>query len=136
MDFELVGELTAIETIAVNLSIRERKSLKAHYGGRRWRKLKGIGLVRLLNGSVYNAEVHWYEAHGVGRRKMKIKRFLDQDTMAKKHRQPKFAICVANEGCDDLQVWKLYRVLPDAAATAEGYLRVVDDSGEDYLYAA
>jgi hypothetical protein len=77
MDFELVGELTAVETIAVNLSIRERESLKTRYGGRRWRKLKGIGLVRLLNGIVHNAEVHWYEAHGVGRRKMKIKRFLD-----------------------------------------------------------
>jgi hypothetical protein len=56
--------------------------------------------------------------------------------MVKKLRRPKFAVCVANEGCDDLQVWKLYRVLPDARAAAEGYLRVVDDSGEDYLYPA
>ena len=56
--------------------------------------------------------------------------------MAKKLLHPQFAVCVANEGCDDLQVWKLYRVLPDAKATAEGYLRVVDDSGEDYLYPA
>jgi hypothetical protein len=56
--------------------------------------------------------------------------------MAKKQSQLKFAICIADEGCDDLQVWKLYRVLTDAAATAEDYLRVVDDSGEDYLYAA
>lgn len=56
--------------------------------------------------------------------------------MAKKQTQPKFVLCVASEGCDDLQVWKLYRVLPDAAASAEDYLRVVDDSGEDYLYSA
>ncbi|HJT78118.1 MAG TPA: hypothetical protein VJ739_13020 [Gemmataceae bacterium] len=77
MDFELVGDLTAIETIAVNLSIRERESLKARYGGRRWRKLKGTGLVRLVNGHVRKAEVHGYEAHGIGRRKMKTKRFLD-----------------------------------------------------------
>jgi hypothetical protein len=77
MDFELVGELSNIETIAVNLAIRERDSLKLLYGGRRWRKLKGVALVRLVNGSVRKAEVHWYEAHGVGRRKMKIKRFLD-----------------------------------------------------------
>jgi hypothetical protein len=77
MDFELVGELTDIQTIAVNLSIRELDSLKSLYGGRRWRKLKGVGLVRLVNGNVRKAEVHWYEAHGVGRRKMKIKRFLD-----------------------------------------------------------
>ncbi len=77
MDFELVGELTDVATIAVNLSIRERDSLKALYGGRRWRKLKATALVRLINGSVRKAEVHWYEAHGVGRKKMKIKRFLD-----------------------------------------------------------
>jgi hypothetical protein len=56
--------------------------------------------------------------------------------MAKKPHRPQFGICVADQGCDDLQVWKLYRVLPDAQAAAEGYLRVVDDSGEDYLYPA
>lgn len=48
--------------------------------------------------------------------------------------RPKFAVCIANDGCDDLQVWKLYRVLPDPKAEAEDYLRVVDESGEDYLY--
>jgi hypothetical protein len=77
MDFELVSELTDVATIAVNLSIRERDSLKAQYGGKRWRKLKGVALVRLVNGNVRRAEIHWYEAHGVGRRKMKIKRLLD-----------------------------------------------------------
>ncbi len=77
MDFELVGELSAVETIAVNLAIREDADLKARYGGRRWRKLKGVGMVRLDNGSVRRAEVHWYEAHGIGKRKLKIKRLLD-----------------------------------------------------------
>ena len=77
MDFELIGQLSDVETIAVNLSIRENADLKARYGGRRWRKLKGTAMVRLSNGHVRRAEVHWYEAHGVGRRKMKIKRFLD-----------------------------------------------------------
>jgi len=56
--------------------------------------------------------------------------------MAKKQKRAPFAVCVANDGCDDLQVWKLYRVLPDVAAAAEGYMRLVDDSGEDYLYPA
>jgi hypothetical protein len=56
--------------------------------------------------------------------------------MAKKQSRPKFAVCVANEGCEDLQIWKLYRVLPDAAAAEEDYLRLIDDSGEDYLYPA
>lgn len=77
MDFELIGELSSVEMIAVNLAIRENTDLKARYGGRRWRKLKGVGMVRLARGSVRLAEVHWYEAHGVGKRKLKIKRLLD-----------------------------------------------------------
>ncbi len=76
-DFQLLGDVTEIEPIAVNLSIRERKSLKSSFGGRRWRKLKGVALVKFPNGEVRRAEVHWYEAHGVGRRKMKVKRVLD-----------------------------------------------------------
>ncbi len=75
-EFELLSELTNIEIIAVNLSIRERKRLQEQFGGRRWRKLKGIGRVRFPSGEVCLAELHWYEAHGVGRRKMKVKRAL------------------------------------------------------------
>jgi hypothetical protein len=56
--------------------------------------------------------------------------------MAEGQARPRFAVCVANDGCDDLSVWRLYRVLPDDDAAREGYLRVVDDSGEDYLYPA
>ncbi len=76
-EFELLGEMADIETIAVNLSIRDRRQLVERHGGRRWRKLKGVGLVRFPNGEVHRAEVHWYEAHGVGRRDMKVKRVLD-----------------------------------------------------------
>jgi hypothetical protein len=76
-DFELLSDVKDIELIAVNLSIRERKKLKARFGGSRWRKLKGIALVRFPNGEIRQTEVHWYEAHGVGRRKMKVKRVLD-----------------------------------------------------------
>jgi hypothetical protein len=54
--------------------------------------------------------------------------------MAEGQTRPKFAVCVANDGCDDLSAWKLYRVLSDDEAAREGCLRVVDDSGEDYLY--
>jgi hypothetical protein len=77
MDFEVVGNITEIETIAVNVSIRELASLKEKYGGKRWRKLKGVGFVRLPNENMRKAELHWYEAHGIGKRKLKIKRFLD-----------------------------------------------------------
>jgi hypothetical protein len=76
-DFELLSQLTDIEIIAVNQSIRELRDLKERFGGKRWRKLKGVARVRFPNGEIRLAEVHWYEAHGVGRRKMKIKRVLD-----------------------------------------------------------
>ncbi len=76
-DFELFSDLSAIEIIAVNLSVRERDRLKSQFGGHRWRKLKGIASVRFPNGEIHKAEVHWYEAHGIGRRKMKVKHILD-----------------------------------------------------------
>ena len=75
--FELLSELSAIEIIAVNLSVRERDKLKSQFGGHRWRKLKGIASVRFPNGETHKAEVHWYEAHGVGRRKIKVKRISE-----------------------------------------------------------
>lgn len=78
MEFELVGDISRVEVIAVGRSIRELADLKAQFGGRRWRKLKGIGVVRLEDASLYRAELHWYEAHGVGRKKLKIKRLLDR----------------------------------------------------------
>jgi hypothetical protein len=56
--------------------------------------------------------------------------------MAAKSTKNLFAVCIANEGCDDLEIWKLYRVLPDAKAAEEDFLRDVDESGEDYLYPA
>jgi hypothetical protein len=73
---ELISDLTNIEIIAVNLSIRELQNLKKQFGGKRWRKLKGIGLVRFPNGEVRQAELHWYEAHGIGKKKLKVKRIL------------------------------------------------------------
>ena len=78
MDFEVVGSITEIETIAVASSIRDLPRLRKVYGSGRWRKLKGIAAVRLSDGAVCQAEVHWYEAHGVGRKEIKIKRFLGQ----------------------------------------------------------
>jgi hypothetical protein len=78
MRFEVVGRITQIEQIALGGSIRELARLRRAYGIGRWRKLKGMATVRLTNGSVAEAEVHWYEAHGIGRKELKIKRFLDE----------------------------------------------------------
>jgi hypothetical protein len=75
--FELIGAIQRIEPIAVGASIRELARLRARHGLGRWRKLKGIATVRLADGRFRRAELHWYEAHGIGRRKLKIKRFLD-----------------------------------------------------------
>jgi len=75
--FEIVGEISEVETIAVGGRIRDIMRLRRKFGSGRWRKLKGQARVRLTSGTIRLAEVHWYEAHGIGRRKMKIKRFLD-----------------------------------------------------------
>jgi hypothetical protein len=77
MYFKLVGEIIDVETIAVGRGIRDATRLRKRYGVGRWRKLKGRGVVRLPGGRLRRAELHWYEAHGIGRVRMKIKRFLD-----------------------------------------------------------
>ena len=77
MHVEIFGEIEQIETIAVGGRIRDIMRLRRQFGAGRWRKLKGVARVRLSKGTVKLAEVHWYEAHGIGRKKMKIKRFLD-----------------------------------------------------------
>ena len=77
MYFEVISEIGDIETIARGPSVREQKRLRKQFGGGRWRKVKGIASVRLANGRIQTVELHWYEAHGIGRKKLKIKRFLD-----------------------------------------------------------
>jgi hypothetical protein len=75
--FKVLGRILDIETIASGKGIREIRRLRKLYGGRRWRKLKGTATVELLDGTMCHAEVHWYEAHGVGARELKIKRILE-----------------------------------------------------------
>lgn len=76
MRFEIVGELSNVETIAQGSSIRELALLRKQYGLGNWRKKKGIAQVKLQDGSMVMAEVHWYEAHGIGKVKIKIKEWL------------------------------------------------------------
>ena len=77
MDFEIIGEVTHAETFAVGSSIREIARLRKRFGPGRWRKRKGIARVRLSDGSIRLAEIHWYEVHGIGRKQFKIKRYID-----------------------------------------------------------
>ena len=75
-EFEVVGSLRDVETIAVRRSIRDLARLRRTYGRGRWRKRKAFATVKLADGFVCKAEVHWYEATGIGRRELKIKRLL------------------------------------------------------------
>lgn len=77
MPFEIVGEIRNAEAIAVGRNIRQVERLRRRYGSGRWRKMKGEALIRLPSGQLCHAEVHWYEAHGIGRKNMKFKRYLD-----------------------------------------------------------
>lgn len=77
MDFEVIGEITDIETIASGSAIREVKRLRKAYGQGQWRKLKGIAKIRLNDGTICDGELHWYEAHAVGKKEIKLKRLLD-----------------------------------------------------------
>jgi hypothetical protein len=79
VDFEILGEISTIERIALGSSIREVGRLRRIYGQGRWRKLKGVATIRLADRHVERAEIHWYEAHGLGRKELKIKRFLDDE---------------------------------------------------------
>ena len=76
-DFEIIGRIEEIKTIAVGNRIREIGRLRKAFGTGRWRKLKGIAAVRLEDGTIHRVELHWYEAHGIGRKKLKIKEYLD-----------------------------------------------------------
>ncbi|MDI6770706.1 MAG: hypothetical protein QMD04_13675 [Anaerolineales bacterium] len=77
MKFEIIGEIQHIRTIAIGARIRDLAYLQKVYGHARWRKLKGIAFVKLPNGNIRHVELHWYEAHGIGQKDIKIKRYLD-----------------------------------------------------------
>jgi hypothetical protein len=77
MHFEIISEIEEIEPIALGGNILDIMRLRKQFGPGRWRKLKGVAMVRLQSGNARRAEIHWYEAHGIGRKKIKIKKFLD-----------------------------------------------------------
>jgi hypothetical protein len=78
MWFELLGPITDIESIAMGSSIREIGRLRKRYGEGRWRKRKGFGRIRLADGTIWEAELRWYEAHGIGRKEIRVKHLWEQ----------------------------------------------------------
>ncbi len=79
MNFELVGSIANTEVIAAGPGVRIRSYLGKAYGQGRWRKMKGDATIKLGNGALRRVELHWYEAHGIGTRDVKIKRYLDEE---------------------------------------------------------
>ncbi len=77
MHFTIVDEITNVETIATGRGIRELKRLNKVHGKGRWRKRKGLARIRFSDGALCRAELHWYEAHGIGTREYKIKRIVE-----------------------------------------------------------
>ncbi len=120
MNFEILGTLASIETIASGRGIRELKRLNRVYGKAAWRKRKGIARIRLSDGTVKLAELHWYK-----NKKLPGARIM-------KH---KFLLCVENKGYEaSLEIRKLYEQIPDREAERHNQVRIIDESGEDYLY--
>jgi hypothetical protein len=78
MKFEIVGRIANVEVIASGSGVRVRRFLRKAYGAGRWRKLKGIATVRLPNGALRRVEIHWYEAHGIGRKDVRIKKYFEE----------------------------------------------------------
>jgi hypothetical protein len=75
--FRVLGDITETEVIATGKAVHRRAYLRRRYGPGRWRKLKGVAIVELTGGWSRRAELHWFEAHGIGKKNLKIKRFLD-----------------------------------------------------------
>lgn len=136
MNFEIVGEITDVETIAAGSGIREAARLRRTYGRGRWRKLKGVAQVRLSE-----VESDWPSSictrRTVSAKGKRSGSGIWTRDMTEIHQNSRFAVCVNNTGYPaSLELHKIYRVLPDEDAEADGDLRVVDESSEDYLYPA
>src|SRR5437016_1236067 len=133
MYFEIISEITNIQTIAVGSSIHEIKRLRKQFGHGRWRKLRG----KLLS----DYPVAGYEKlnyTGMKRTALASGKLRSSATCTKmktKRAASKFVVCVRSDDSDDLEIRKIYQVIPDEVASADGLLRIGDESGEDYLYA-
>lgn len=141
MGFEIVGDLSAVETFARGRAIRELARLIRAYGKGRWRKRKGIAKVRLLDGTVTLAELHWYEADMKltvsGEKSSRSSGIWMSNMATPRASKQRFVICLRNDGYPaSLERLKVYRALRDTLAARHGQLRVIDESGEDYLYPA
>jgi hypothetical protein len=137
MNFEIIGEIAEVETIAVSASIRILPVLRRRFGHARWRKRKGFAMVRLADETVRHAEIHWFEAHWNRQTAYENQTVLGLKGMTEhQHASLQFAICSKTDDVDLLTPRRIYQVLPDDSAAKSYYVRVLDNEGEDYLYPA
>jgi hypothetical protein len=135
MDFEIVGDVMDVETIAIGKAIRELPRLRRLYGKGRWRKMKGAAHIRLKGGRLGSQSC-------IGMRRTALARKNSSASgSSTRRRSPssarRFAVCIDNSGYEvSLERNKLYVVLADEDAERDGDVRVVDESGEDYWFAA
>jgi hypothetical protein len=132
MRFEILGEISDVETFAIGSGIREIVRLRRIYGRGRWRKRKGTARVRLSDGSIHTAEYIGTKPPGSAARNSSSNTCFETMT---KTQAKQLVVCIENEGyAVSLEKRKIYVALRDAAAEKHDMLRIVDESGEDYLY--
>jgi hypothetical protein len=126
--------ISNIETFAAGSGIREIARLRRVYGRGRWRKRKGIARVRLADGTIHSAEVHGTRPPDSGGKNLRSSTCFEIETMAKTQAK-QLVVCVDNKDYRaSLEKRKIYVTLRDADAEKSGLIRVIDESGEDYLY--
>jgi hypothetical protein len=130
--FRIIGAIYAVETIASGHGIDVLAQLTRRFGRGNWRKMKGIAFVRYANGLVREVELHWHEAHGIGKRLAKGQAHI-QTMSDRKH----FVICIENgdgeyDGAIDIR--RIYETVEPESNDPEELIRVIDEQGEDYLY--
>jgi hypothetical protein len=132
MHFKIAGRITNVEVIASGNAIRERKRLWKAYGRGRWRKLKGTANVEFARGTIRLRKSTGTKPTALGR---KSTRSSASSTDMRRHGE--FVICIVNQGYSaSLELCKIYQVLPDKDAAKFHRVRLIDESGEDYLYPA
>lgn len=132
MFFRIVGHISDVETIASGKGIREARRLRRAYGGRRWKKLKGTAVIELADGTMCHAEVHCTKPTASALGSSSSNAFWKLNT---KKTETQFVVCVKNKGYSaSLELRKLYQAISDERAAKLHQLRIVDESGEDYLY--
>jgi hypothetical protein len=130
MGFEILGDISNIETIAKGSGVRERRRLRKAYGQGTWRKLKDLASIKLDDAQ--SAKQSY-----IGMKHMASGKKNSKSSVSSRKRPTGYVVCLRNDAyAASLEPRKLYPVLPDAAAEKHGLIRVIDESGEDYLYPA